>query len=336
MQSIQRNGMFSFTEMARNIVNDLNGQMSLENVDGSTAASDANTMTSKAFLRSSNTVDPATDQPWVIAVEFSDEEQWLDFYVCAPEQIIDANADFRIAIKNKTGTTEQRAGKLTYNSYHRQGSTTYRSASFEQWDMAESDTQANPLSYQLCVGDHGISLFIWVESYDSSGDKFAWFVVQRMVDTQGVPVVDGKAPLFCVFSNKGYSSSADSLNNPDPRSIMKFVVRESDVNSPTFPVTAIEDTADSTRIINAAQQVSLREGNNVVMIFPNGLNTQRHMYPHQLDMFAVISADVISQSTELPVDPFGEASPRIYRGMNADNTFNKGARILFWVSGGNS
>jgi hypothetical protein len=342
--SVEKNGFISFQSLVKSIGEDLHdsGFFTVANADGTNLQSDPAAtghpsfagLSEKVTLFADTGVDSlAQSQPWAFTMIFNEEEQWLDFYLTAQSQVIDVGGDFRIAVKKKNETKDYLSGKLTPGSQHNDTDSVFRSASFEQWGMPESDTQANPMSYRLVLTDHGFSLFIWVESYDSDGDKHSWFVCQRMVTSTGNPVVSGKAPLFCVFSNNGFPDDSN-LNAPDPNAVMKFVVREADVNSPTFAVSAIEDTADSTRIINGAQQVSIREDNNIVMTFPNGLNTQRYGYPHQLDLLAIISADVVSQSTDIQVNPFSEGVPRVYRGMNADHVHNKGARILLWIDGG--
>lgn len=336
--TIERNGFTSFQSWVQALAIDIRAAgFTAVNIDGTLTNDVINVpITEKVLFRAGPTVDPAADtQPWSIALFYNEEDQYVDIYICTPDQVIDSAASFRIARKRVDTEFVQSAGKLTRESYEFTGTgedrVDYRFFSFEQWEIPNSDVEANPLSYRLVVSPHGISLQCWVESYDSAGDKFAWLLVQRMVDPTGAPVVTGKAPLFCLFSNRGYE---DQNGMSDPLSIQKFVVRESDVNSPTIPVTALEDTADSSRIINGAQQVSIREGNTIVMFFPNDLNTQRYKYPHQLDMIGAISSDVVSQSTELSIPIFGEDTPRRYRGMNADREFNRGVRILFWVGGG--
>lgn len=341
--SIEKNGFISFASLVKDIATEMNnsGGFDIENADGTPVTTNPVTsdpafsnLTDKVLLNPTTAVDSlAVQQPWSVAFYCSDDEQWLDIFITGRNQVIDSNGDFRIATKKVVDSTNNLSGKLTKESRHQLDEGIMRTASFEDWGMPGSDTEANPMSYRLVISDHGFSLFIWVESYDSDGRKFCWTVCQRMVNKQGVPVTTGKAPLFCVFSNRGYPDD-DTLSSPDPDSIFKFVVRESDVTTPTFPVTAVEDSADSSRIINASQQVSIRENNNLIMIFPNGLNTQRYGYPHQLDMLGIISADIVSQSTELEVNPFSEATPRTYIGMNSDHVNNKGIRVMFWISGG--
>lgn len=341
--SIEKNGFISFTSLVKDIATEMNnsGGFSVVNADGILVNTNPVTsdpafanMTEKVLLRPTSTVDSiANQQPWSVAFYCDDDEQWLDIYITGRDQVIEPNGDFRIATKYSESGRTRLAGKLTKLSEHDSSSEVKRTASFKDWGLDGSDTAANPMSYRLVVSNHGVSLFVWVESYDSDGGKFCWFVCQRMVTKQGSPVTTGKAPLFCVFSNRGYPDD-DTLNAPEPDAVMKFVVRESDINSPTYPVTALEDTADSARIINGAQQVSVRENNNLIMTFPNGLNTQRYGYPHQLDMLGIISADIVSQSTELEVNPFSEATARTYIGMNSDHLNNKGIRIMFWIAGG--
>jgi hypothetical protein len=334
--SIEKNGFISFTSLMRDIVSSMkNNGFNIRNVDG-VLTNDTLSLSEKIILEPTVDIDGAfISQPWRVSIIFSEEGQWIDFYITGEDQVLDWRDDFRIANKRTTANNTWKAGKLVKDSLHQTEDGIVRSLSFEGWDIPNSDVEANPMSYRITITDHGFSLYIWVESYDSSGQKLFWLCTQRMVDYEGVPVITGKAPLVCVFANKGYPDTSTLSGDPDPDSVFKFIVRESDVNSPTFPISAVEDRADSSRIINIAEQVSLRENNSVVLYFPNNLNTQRYAYPHQLDMIGVISADVISQSTDLQIDIFGESEPRTYRAMNADQLDNKGARILFLVDSEN-
>lgn len=194
------------------------------------------------------------------------------------------------------------------------------------------DFAAHPLSYRLTISDHGIAFALWGESFDSGGKEFAWFCTQRMVDKDtGAIVTENKSPLITVFSL--YGNGSDELNVADPTQIQFMITRESDVNTPTFPRSAVVDSADSNRIINAVQQVAVGEDKNFIIHFPNGICTQRYGYPHELDMIAYTSADVISQENEVEMTFFGEAQPRKYQALAANNTYNKGMRILFQIEG---
>jgi len=193
------------------------------------------------------------------------------------------------------------------------------------------DVEAVPISYRLSVTDHGIALVTWAESFDGAGDCFNWLVIQRMVDADGNPVIVGKAPLFCLFSqNGGGGNDLDDITGSD---ITKFVVREDDVNAPTKPVSAVMPTADSSPIINPIQQVGISEDNKMILNFPQGLNTQRYSYTHELDLICYTSADVISQFSEPEITLYNEASPRKYKAMNANHVNNKGMRILILTQG---
>lgn len=194
------------------------------------------------------------------------------------------------------------------------------------------DFAAHPLSYRLTLSDHGMAFALWGESFDSGGKEFAWFCTQRMVDKDtGSIIVDGKSPLFTVFSL--YGNGTADLNDADPTQVQYMITRESDINTPTFPRSAVIDSADSNRIINAVQQVAVGEDKNFIVHFPNGLNTQRYGYPHELDMIAYTSADVVSQENEVELTFFGEGQPRVYQALAANNTYNKGMRILFQIEG---
>lgn len=333
--NIQRNGFSTFKSLVVDLVSSLKSNgFEVVNVDGVSTDSITD-INNKVSLNATSIVDPlASSQPWSLSIFYNEQEQWLDFYVTGRDQVIDATGDFRIATRKAVSASGRShlSGKLTKESIHQIDTTNgnQRSVSFENWQLQDSDTQANPMSYQVSIHPHGFTLSIWVESYDSAGDKFFWICCQRMVTKSGTVVTTGKSPLFCVFSNRGLDAS-QARKDED---VYQFVVRESDVNAPTFPVSATNDTADSNRIINSKQQVSIREDDTIVMTFPNGLCTQRYGYIHQLDLIGIISADVLSQSIELEVNPFDEATARKYVGMNAQLPFNKGMRVMFWTEGG--
>ena len=204
---------------------------------------------------------------------------------------------------------------------------------YEYWDFDTSrmDVNAIPMSYQLTTSDHGVAFAIWAESFDKEGDKCFWVAIQRMVDKTGAPVITGKAPLFALFSPNG--GGGEDVNEPDLYGIQHMVVRESDVNAPTFPTSSVVDQADSTRIINSVQQVSKGEDRKFTLNFARGLNTHRYSYPHELDMFLTTSADSVSQHTDVEVTAYDEETPRIYRSMNANFDNNTGMRLLLLVDG---
>jgi hypothetical protein len=296
---------------------------------------------------------------------------WMRIDICTPSQIIEnPDGTWRVAYKlyqnfsrgedRVTSTrNEAIAGMLSYGSYRIQSSTSSGggtdpsgSATFgyfycfnaytanEQnvsnvnspnWGKS-GDFAAHPLSYHLTTSDHGIVFAMWGESYDSTGEELAWFCTQRMVNKDdGTVVVDGKAPLFTVYSLEGNRNS--NLNEPDEDQIMYMVTRESDVNTPTFPRSATVDQADSNRIINAVQQVAIGEDENFIVHFPNGLNTQRYGYPDELDLIAYTSADALSSENEIELTVYGEANPRKYVAVGSNNTFNKGMRMLVQIEG---
>lgn len=209
------------------------------------------------------------------------------------------------------------------------------------FDIENMDRESIPLSYRLAITDHGIAMCMWTEAFDDAGDRFHWWNIQRMVNKDtGEPIIgnelpgiEGKAPLFCVFSMIGGGGGESSVDAAAYDDVYYFVVRERDVNAPTFPVSASIDTADSNRIINTVQQVSISEANKLVISMMKGLNTQRYAYPHELDMIAYVSADVVSQWANVNVRQYGEAEDRSFRALKANHLKNKGMRILMISKG---
>lgn len=332
-------------------------------------------------------------QPWRIVIEvnsgnsggvpLASAKGWINWYVCTPTNIIDADGEFKVAISSDreagSGFREQsKTGLLTYNSFSKskqlpdfihgdcrvggdnalwaadayQDRPSWRYEHFgffiNRSGTSKVNEEAVPLTYALSTSDHGVAFMMWTEARDSFGDRYHWWTVQRMVDKDtGETIVDGKSPLFCVFSMVGGGSIAgdqgDEIEISDiavtEHDAYYFVVREADVHTPTVPVTACYDTNDSSRIINVQQQVCISEDNDLTMNMIKGMNTQRYSYPHELDMIAYISADVVSQFAEVDVQVYGEMDgqnvhKRKYKALKANRRDNKGMRLLFLKEGG--
>lgn len=311
---------------------------------------------------------------------------WINWYVCTPTNILSPDGAFKVAVSfDYSGSTtreQARTGLLTRRSRFKTASspnfihedvtngndgTGWVTSSYvdrPSWryehfgfniNRAGADRvneQAVPLTYALSISDHGVAFMMWTEAQDNKGDRYHWWTVQRMVDKDtGETIVDGKSPLFCVFSMVGggkVASTADLGDEVEADDVALtqhdayyFVVREIDVHTPTVPVTACFDTIDSARIINVAQQVCISEDNDLTMNMIKGMNTQRYSYPHEMDMIAYISADVVSQYAEVEVQVYGETEvdgttphKRKYKALKANRRDNKGMRLLFLKEGG--
>lgn len=286
------------------------------------AAIDANTTTA-AFTAGPN-VDPLSlTQPWRIRLECAQGTTgFIKVNVATPLQIKDDQSVVSVKTSETSGFLQ---GKTATNNWV-QGTNFYPTG---------CSPEAHPLSYMLTISSRGIACCVWVEGQDDIGDKFSWFVVQRPVDNEtGTVLQTGKCPVFCAWSGGGGDGAAINSSDSVGQSIWKFVVRESDVNAPTAKKAACVDDEDSCAIINPIQQVSIAEGNQYIITFPNNLNTQRHVYKHELDMIAYTSADVVAQSTNVSITVYGEVQPRVYKALNANGPFNTGMRLLMLQSGG--
>jgi hypothetical protein len=309
----------------------------------------------------SSSIPEEVRQPWRLMIEADNANGEIRIFANTPTNVVMENDTYRPSVFGTGNTTsgEKLSGLLSLNSVDGMTSadityydsvdrtTKTRASTFNvaSWgiDLKKLDYESIPFSYRLTVSSHGIAFLMWIESRDSQGDAFGWFVIQRMVDSTGAPVVQAesngtelKAPLFCVFAPNGgggLKRAGDPLNTPDPKGILQFVVRESDVNAPTIPQSATVDSADSSRIINSVQQVATTENNSFVLRTLRGLCTQRNAYPYELDLLCYTSADVVPQWNEPKSTLFGEANPRTYKAMNANHPNNKGMRILMLIDG---
>jgi hypothetical protein len=335
-----------------------------------------NDTTYKAILEASTTVDPlvttenGNQYTWRIAIDAQagpnpsgTEHGYVYIYAGTSLQL---QNDGEISVERRfQGSTPYRySGHLTATPRSPGGGTVtyppFLSATFERtWSSStpKPDTAAHPYSYRLTVTNRGIALCCWEEGSDDFGDKFSWLVIQRPVNPTTGAILASKAsksPVFCVYSIGGgrpydiYDLDDKVFEDPTlatsdsqegrylwPK-IYRFTVRENDVLRPTLPVLAGNHTPDNNAIINPFQQVSITEDNKYVITFPNGFNTDRHLYREELDLIAYTSSDVISQWSDVRIKVYGEATDRIYKAMHANIRDNRGMRMMFLTHGGDA
>ena len=250
----------------------------------------------------------ADTQPWRLVIKL--DELSYSIWVVTPTQIVITPTSFSISRMSISPLRESgRFSKdnLVDDTNKAQTSFFSRDPEDSLWSCMQLNEDASliPLSYLLTTGDHGLVLATWAEGQDKAGDCFNWFVIQRSVDSNGATIDTTLDPLFCAFSPKG--GGGLDVNTIDPHGIMKFVVREKDINMPTAVKSAVVPTADSAAWFNPIQQVSTSENGKFIVSFPRGVNTQRYRYDTEIDMVAFASADVIAQSTTVPITLYGQA-----------------------------
>ena len=211
--------------------------------------------------------------------------------------------------------------------------------------VVDASVGAITYSYRITCGRQGFALVVWEEGQDSFGSKFSWIVVQRPVSpATGIYKIDGKQPVFCLYSIGGGEpdniespNTAEEASNPFVRThaqydhnaaIYWFTVREVDVYRSAVPRLATVDSPDCRLVINAKQQVAITEGNKYVVSFPNGFTTDRYMYKEEIDLITYTSADVISQYSNVAVTVYNEQDQRQYKASLANLPNNTGMRIL--------
>lgn len=281
----------------------------------------------KVTLEAGPTVDQFNaSMPWRIQIDvFSPQD--ADIVVATPLQLPDDGSRALLDKLESGGLTLMPSGMLSTDKVLSPMNPTnpamldqnfvYRSGR----TLVDGNAEAYPMSYRVVTTNHGVGIYVWEDAGDAYSNKFSWVVVQRPVDhLTGLPTTTGHRPLYCIFGMNA--------------KVSKFVVREDDILKPTLPNSASSDEEDSSAIINIQKQVSITENNRYVITFPNGLNTQRYKYTEELDMVAYTSADVVSQFSDVPLTVYGEASPRIYKAMNANGPNNSGMRLLALVAGG--
>lgn len=203
--------------------------------------------------------------------------------------------------------------------------------------LITADQTATPFSYFCSVSDHGLAVVTSVEAQDDTGCRQNWFCIQRAINPDGSVVTSGNAPLFCVYSCSG-GGGADA-NTIWPTGIMRFTVRETDMNSPAAATSATTHTADSYAVMNPLQQVSFNENGRYDFRLPAGFNTQRYSYPYEIDMIGYGSADTSTQKIGIDVQVYkemdgGNPKMRKYRACAANSPKNTGMRLFLLEQGG--
>lgn len=338
---VERNGYSNILDMGFDIVQDLvnSGAFEVLAVD-KVATSSFSRINSEYLLSPTTNVDPLaaeTDQPWRLLIEFNNSDGYINVWVLTDIQITQGLEVAEYADKRQAG----RLSANNLNDFSVPGSRFFdRTIANNVWtcyDGQDVDPEAIPLSYHLTWTDHGVFISTWAEGYNSAGDCFNWILIQRPVDCNtGAIIVDGKAPLMCVFSQYGMKDIAMLNDINDSRmqnSILHFTVRENDINMPTPPVSSVIPTADSFPLINPIQQTALLEDGNFSVRFLHGFSTARHIYDYKLDMICYTSADVLSQWSQPRFTVFGEATQRTYKALNSNFPDNTGMRVLVQIGG---
>jgi hypothetical protein len=353
-----KSGYTNLQVMIRDVVTDLKSmgfQLLTAYTDvarGVNTAPNHDAATSVYVLAPTKTVDPlaveegdtldinySRRQPWRIVIQVLESTRTLSFWVCTPLQIIqNGSGVISVAAYENSLTGRKDSGFLNTNNsvsinnkaqHFFVGKKNVDNLVWPCFDGENLDYQGLPMSYILSVTDHGIFFNSWAESFDSKGNCFNWFVVQRLVKEDGSILLDEKSPLFCLFSKNG--GGTDDSNTLDPNGIQYFVVREEDISAPASPLSAVQVSADSFPLLNPIQQVGMMVNRNIVIHFPKGVNTHRYYYPYKLDMIGYVSADLLSQKSVQPLTMFGQN--RMYEAIQSNSAYNKGMRICFIKQG---
>lgn len=331
--TVERNNIIGLGPLVRSIMTDLlaNGFTEANGV----AVSESTTL---GVFVAGLTVDPlAATQPWRIRLSCGSTQNMFQVHVGTQTNIANDGTVYSTGVFVQSSSEDTvgqlRRGAVTHTSLNTAGEAKFvlwhNNALYNEGDIPPN---AKPFAYRLSITPRGIALVAWVEALDSDGDEFMWFVVQRPVDNNtGTVLTTGRCPVFAVW---GVGTASTTALNPATAEIWRTTVREIDVDVPTSPKRATLHTPDAHAIINPVKQVAIAEGNQFVIKFPHGFNTQRYMYKHEVDMLAYTSADVISQWSETDVTVYGEAQQRTYKAMSANGPNNTGCRILILIENG--
>lgn len=366
---ITNQGFTSNKALWKSIVTDLttNG-FDVVSINGTLSQSGSLPEDLTAFvIQATTSVDPlATDQPWRIAGVVTDVS--VELYCATPQQITDLGVvsiirteqvdgkDFNVlagCIRGSRSTVGEADAHRDFFFHKGVDLASYLGTMvFERTETKDNpyepvstdaiisaDWSSIPMSYALSISGHGIALHTSIEGRDDEGCRQNWLCIQRAINSDGTVVTTGKAPLFALWSHNG--GGAHDNSTLFPSGIRRMTVRESDVNAPTEPTSAVQHSADAFAVMNPLQQVPFSEDGRFDFRLPQGFNTQRHSYPFEIDMIGYASADVISSRIPIEIQVYGElesdgSTPkkRKYLALSANSAKNTGMRLFILKEGG--
>jgi hypothetical protein len=266
----------------------------------------------------------ANTQPWTITFHATNASL-LQLFVATPLQMTANGLPSRVSnLMDGSGSANNTlyyAGETANRSYTAASSINDLDDNPSFWFINRfSKNAAMPMNYRLTVTDHGVFIGVYEGNWSSMIDAtlpftnyFNWVLVQRPVNKEtGSVLLTGKCPVFAL-----------SCTNNTYR---RFVVREADIPHPTPSILADTMSEDGFKVINSKIQNSVTENKKYIVSFLGNLNTPRFRYVEELDMVATISADVVSESTEITLNVYGEN--RIYTAMPCNLPYNTGMRLL--------
>ena len=360
----QKNGFAGQQTLWAAIMKELSSNgMKVVSVDGVPDGVIGETITG-CVLEATTTIDPlATEQPWRLCCKV--DATSVRLYAAPPTQISDTGNVSKVARATISSNLVKNFYSGTIGNYSPNNLTSSSPAAlldtfFYYKGLAKDDDElyapgsmqfsggegpaslvyvddaAMPFSYMVSVSDHGIAVGTSIESRDNEGCRQNWFCVQRPINPDGSVVTSGFAPLFCLYSVSGGGSP--DANSVWAGGIMRFTVREKDVNAPSFSTSAVAHSADSFAVMNPIQQVTFNEAGRYDFRFPAGLNTHRTSYPYEIDMIGYGSADVSSHKVAVELQVYkettetGEPKLRKYRAFAANSPCNTGMRLFMLES----
>lgn len=220
-------------------------------------------------------------------------------------------------------------------------------------DTGTKDVSPSALhGYRLTLSDRGFSLVVFHQNKIKNWKQFGAVLLQRPVKNDGVTLTTGKAPIFVVFNNLDFSAAASTFG--DPR-WYKSVLWETDVAQSVGTDVHIEVTPttvdpqpnkkpNTIRNIHFENPNTLyafpvnwetpitQDNNEVPLVFPFGLTTDRFSYLENMDLMAVGPACVFTFGQIIDLTVFGQA--RQYQIYSASEPCN-GVIVAVLVDGPN-
>lgn len=318
----ERKKLQSLADVVSGLFTDLKAAGLTQILPASNAAFNPTSGAGKFVFESTAAINPVhTKQPYRILVDLdgaSASAGRIRVAIANPQQITNNGAT-----TSSPGATDSNGQRV----YGQLGAAYSRSPSqlgdaFVTRNLANVVYDAGTtVSYQLVVADHGITFFMWEDASDAN-PRYSFFCVQSPVSkADGKALVNSNSPIFVVY-------------DADNTGLKKFVLSEVDVARPTASVPADSDTTNSNAIVNSKDQVAIARGNQYLITLPSRLNTDRYVYTEELDLFAYTSADIIGETSEVPVKLYGETANRVYRAMKSNGANSSGMRLLTLVDGG--
>ena len=189
-----------------------------------------------------------------------------------------------------------------------------------------------PTNYLLSISDTGFAI-VFNSQGDIHGRGTKWICCQRLVDSYtGNATYDYYSPVICLTNH----IERPYINSLDINTVWQIVIREVDVTMPSVAVKVniFSDFVDAYWNTHKQQSTSSDTESGVpVLTFPDGINTERHLYDNKcIDLIAFINANKYAEGNICSLSLYNPDIENKFIASRSTINYNEGQRLMLRIS----